>query len=391
MTAIKSGFDQLTQKLESGGTPSVLDELIQQLRDAKRFHDLFEALKMKVRSGLNLPLLYSDSGDDLSTGQRDELEEGLIEACREVGLALIGEGHPREGWMYLRPVGDRQAAREALLLLDAEEELLDEMIEVCLHEGVDRERGFSLVLQHHGTCNAITTFESLLYQGGKSDLRGACQLLVKHVHTELKGSLAADIERQSGSPPEESTIGGMVAERDWLFGEHVYHIDTTHLASTVRFARMLDDQETLELALDMTEYGRRLHEQFQYPQEEPFVDLYPASAIYLNAMLGRQLDECKAYFAERAQQVDAAEHGNMTREVYVDLLHRLGDHSAAVQASFDLDLAGTQSLGVAPSLLELCEAAGDYKPLMEFSRNHDNLLAYGMALLNASSSKPASA
>jgi hypothetical protein len=385
MTATEAGFEQLTGKLGADGTLSVLDELIRQLREGKRFHDLFEALKMKVRFQLGLPLLYSDSGDALSSDQRDQLEEGLIEACREVGLSLIAEGFPREGWMYLRPVGDKIEAAQALQQLDADDELLDELIEVCLHEGVDVERGFGLVLQHHGTCNSITTFESMLYQGGKSDLRGVCQMLVKHVHEELMGSLAADIERQSGAAPTETTIGEMVAERDWLFGEHVYHIDTTHLASTVRFARMLDDSESLELALDLTEYGRRLHEQFQYPQEEPFVDLYPSSALYLNGILGRKVDECKAYFAERAQNVDSAEHGNMAREVYVDLLHRLNDAQGAVNASLELDLASAQSLGVAPTLLELCESADNFDPLLEYSRSNDNLLGYGMALLKASS------
>jgi hypothetical protein len=388
MTATETGFEQLTQKLASEGTLNVLEELIRQLRESKRFHDLFEALKMRVRFQLQLPLLYSDSGDDLSAEQRDQLEEGLIEACREVGLALIAEGLPREGWMYLRPVGDRLEAAQALKQLDADEEILDELIEVCLHEGVDVERGFGLVLQYHGTCNSITTFESMLYQGGKSDLRGVCKMLVRHVHEELKGSLAADIERQSGAAPTETTIGGMVADRDWLFGEHIYHIDTTHLASTVRFARMLDDPELLELALDLTEYGHRLHEQFQYPQEEPFVDLYEASALYLEGLLGRKVEECKAYFSERASAVDSAEHGNMAKEVYVDLLQRLQDPVGAVKASLELELPNAQSLGVAPTLLELCEAANNFDALMEYSRSNDNLLGYGMALLKASSKKP---
>lgn len=388
MTATETGFDLLAQKVQTESTASVLDELIRQLRENKRFHDLFEALKMKVRHDLNLPLLYSDSGDDLTGPQRDQLEEGLIEACREVGLLLIADGHPRDGWMYLRPVGDKLEAAKALEQLEADEELLDELIEVCLHEGVDVERGFGLVLQYHGTCNAITTFESMVYQSGQADLRGVCRLLVEHVHEELKSSLAADIERQSGSPATERTIREMVADRDWLFGEHVYHIDTTHLASTVRFARMLDDPATLELALDMTEYGRRLDEQFQYPQEEPFSDLYPASALYLQGLLGRDIDACKAYFAERAKNVDPAEHGTMSREVYVDLLHRLGCHQEAVEAAMELDLPSTQSLGVAPTLLELCEAANNFSPLVEYSRANDNLLGYAMALLEASSQKP---
>ncbi|MFP6674719.1 MAG: hypothetical protein VB878_06550, partial [Pirellulaceae bacterium] len=300
MTATEAGFEQLERRLEDDGINGVVEELIQQLREAKRFHDLFEAMKMQIRHGLGLPLLYSDGGDDLSAEQRDQLEEGLIDACHEVGLALIADGQPRDGWMYLKPVGDKGEAAEALQRLGDDDEILDELIEVCLHEGVDPERGFSLVLQHHGTCNAITTFESLIYRPGNMDLTGICRLLLSHVHQELKASLIADIERQSGSAPDESTVAELVADRDWLFGQHIYHIDTTHLSSTVRFARMLDDPDSLEMALDLVEYGRRLHEQFQYPGEEPFVDQYIASGLYFDALAGRRIDESKTFFKDRA-------------------------------------------------------------------------------------------
>jgi hypothetical protein len=391
MTAIEAGFEQLERRFQDEGIAGVVEELIQQLREAKRFHDLFEAMKMQIRHRLALPLLYSDGGDELSVEHRDQLEEGLIDACREVGLALIADGHPRDGWMYLRPVGDKVEAAQALGQLEDDDEILDELIEVCLHEGVDPTRGFSLVLQHHGTCNAITTFESLMYQRGNMDLRGICQLLVRHVHEELKASLVADIERQSGSAPTESTVAELVADRDWLFGQHIYHIDTTHLSSTVRFARMLDDRESLELALDLVEYGRRLHEQFQYPGEEPFVDQYRASGLYFDALLGRRIDESKAYFLDRATNVDSAEHGTMAREVFVELLHRLGENKEAVQACVDLELADSQSLGVAPSLMELCDAADDFQSMRDYCRSTDSLLGFGMALLQASSQKSPSA
>ncbi|MFP6675225.1 MAG: hypothetical protein VB878_09145, partial [Pirellulaceae bacterium] len=88
---------------------------------------------------------------------------------------------------------------------------------------------------------------------------------------------------------------------------------------------------------------------------------------------------------------DPAEHGTMAREVYVELLHRLGEDGAAVQACVDLKLAESQSLGVAPSLMELCDAADDFQSMLDYCRTNDSLLGFGMALLQASSQKSPSA
>jgi hypothetical protein len=88
-------------------------------------------------------------------------------------------------------------------------------------------------------------------------------LLVQTLHRELTSNLRAEIARQEGSQPKEQTakeqsIEQLVAERDWLFLEDAYHIDTSHLHSVVRFARVLQDADALRLAADLTEYGKRL-------------------------------------------------------------------------------------------------------------------------------------
>jgi hypothetical protein len=82
-------------------------------------------------------------------------------------------------------------------------------------------------------------------------------------------NLKTDIGRQEDATPSESTLKALVADRPWLFQELTYHVDTTHLASVTRFARQLQDKALVSLALDMTEYGRRLHKQFQYESEAP--------------------------------------------------------------------------------------------------------------------------
>jgi len=376
-------FEKLVQSQQKGGAEAVLQILADHLREAKRFHELFEALKMQARLRAGLPLLYADTPDDMTDAQRDRLEEGLLAACREVGTLLMQNGFVREGWMYLRPVGDRGLALQVLQSVPTEETNIEELIEVSLHEGVDVERGFRLVLENYGTCNSITTYESLITQRPKPDRQIAAGLLVERLHRELSQSLRTDIARHEGQEPKETTIAGLVSDRDWLFGEFAYHIDTTHLASTIRFARVLEDRRLLELALDMTEYGRRLSSQFQYRGEEPFSDIYQSHAIFLSALLGKDVDTGVRYFGDKARSIDATEHGTVAIETYVDLLVRVGRQRQALQEALELLPARSQSCGIAPSLLELSEMVGDYGPLREYCRQHENVLGFATALLNA--------
>ena len=146
MATTQTEFEVLQTELAAGGVPAVLERLVEQLRTKSRYHELFEALKMKVRLEIGLPVQYDESGDELDEATRLKLEEGLVDACREVGMLMIQDGAIREAWMYLRPVGDRAAAAAALAEVESTDENLDEMVEVCLHEGVDPARGFRLVL-----------------------------------------------------------------------------------------------------------------------------------------------------------------------------------------------------------------------------------------------------
>ena len=102
-----SEFDQLQATLASSGPDAALSQAAVVLRQQKKYHELFEVLKMGLRRKLGLPLLAGNATDGLSDEQRTKLEDGLIGACREVGSALLSEGQIREGWMYLRPVGDK--------------------------------------------------------------------------------------------------------------------------------------------------------------------------------------------------------------------------------------------------------------------------------------------
>jgi hypothetical protein len=376
-------FSGIESAWSTGGVAGALEALSQRLREQRKYHELFESLKMQVRHRTGLPLLYGDNSDELDEPTRQKLEEGLIDACREVGTLLLERGRVREGWMYLRPVGDKKAAAALLAKIEPDDDNMDELVEVCLREGVDVGRGFGLVLKHYGTCNAITTFEGEVPRQSRADQQVATGLIVRHLHAELLGNLRTDIARQEGAQPAEKTLAGLVADRPWLFQELTYHVDTTHLSSVVRFARLSDDRDVLGLALDLTEYGRRLHAQFQYPGDEPFVENYPAHGLFFAALLGQQVDEAVTYFRQRAEQSDVQMLGTIAIEVYIDLLNRVGRPAAALEASLKMMPQGQQGLGIAPSLLDLAQKAGDYDQVRAHFRERGDLLGFTAALVKA--------
>ncbi|MEX0676705.1 MAG: hypothetical protein WD063_06490 [Pirellulales bacterium] len=376
-----SRFDELEKRLCHEGADAVFDKLAAELASEKKFHELFDALLMRSRHRLGLPMILTRSLDELEEPLRTQVEDAYLAACREVGTLLLGEGRLREAWMYLRPVGDKKLVADALAKIVPNDENVQDLIEIGLHEGVAPALGYELVLKNYGTCNAITTFEGAVLGRPKADQQIAAGLLLKHLHAELVANVRADIARQEGSEPKETTLRELVADRDWLFAENNYHTDTTHLAATVRFARLIEDPALVEVAYDLTEYGRRLSRQFQFAGEEPFVDVYPSHGLFFAAQLGRQVDLALEHFRTRAKMADVNEHGAGAAEVYVALLARLKRYGEAIHATIELIPAGTRTSGFAPNLLELSRLAGDYQPLMNVCRQRGDLVSFTAGLM----------
>jgi hypothetical protein len=380
-------FDNLHTTFRTHGPAAALDQAATLLRDQKKYHELFEVLKMQLRWKLGLPLLAGGDADSLPEDQRTNLEDGLIDACRQVGAALLAEGKIREGWMYLRPVGDKTEAARLLGKIETTDDNYEELIDVCLHEGIDVGRGYGIVLYHFGTCNAITTFDSTLSGRPRNDRAPAAKKLLARVHEDLLASVKADITRQEAKEPLETTLRELVHDRDWLFQDNSYHLDTTHLAATVRIARALSEPSDLKLALDLTEYGRRLSAQFQYHGDEPFAELYPASALFFQALLGQNVEEAITYFQTKAETVDPQHYGYAAIEAYIDLLSRLGRHGAALAAALKFSLGSIQPLGAAPPLVELGRRSGNMQTVLAHCQDKEDLLGYTAALVQSSLSK----
>ena len=374
-------FDEIETLAADGNRLAAASRLVAHLEGLKQYHELFEALKMKLRLELGLPAAQAEEEGKLDEERELQLEKGLLDACCLVGKKLFAEGRVREGWMYMRPLGDREAAAEALAPLEATDENLDEMLEVLLHEGVDIARGYQLALERMGTCNSITMFESALAARPRADQQTAANLLVRHVHAELLENLKRDIEQREGDEPAEESLEQLLQARPELLKDGTYHLDTSHLASTVRFARVLDDEEPLKLALDIAAYGLQLHPQYQYPGEEPFLDLYPASAAFFRALLGQQVDGAIRYFRQKADSVDQEQFGTVAVEVLIDLLSRCGRQEEALAVYQKRLPPGSRTMGIAPSLLLLSQRLGGYSTMRQICRERDDLLGYAAAVL----------
>ncbi|HEX4149100.1 MAG TPA: hypothetical protein VHY20_08935 [Pirellulales bacterium] len=379
-TTSDPAFDEILSACDSQGLPQAMESLAGRLRSEGRSHELFDLRLMQARHRAGLPVVAVRSLDELPEALRLRVEEAYLEACREVGQLLLDRGRVRDAWMYLRPVGDRAAMSAALAVVPADDHY-EEIIEIALHEGVDPELGFRLVLKHYGTCNAITMFESEMANRPRAQRQPIASLLIEHLHQELSASVRSDIERQQGSAPPPGTLGELVARREWLFAEDNYHVDTTHLNAVVRFAHIVDDPPSLRLALDLTEYGRRLSPAYQFPGEEPFVEMYVASAMFFSALLGTEVDAALSYFRRRALECPVAEAGPLAAEVYISLLARLGRPAAAMDAYAELLPQGTRTTGFGPSLVDLASQGGDFQRLADICRQRGDLVGFVAGLV----------
>ncbi|MBJ44973.1 MAG: hypothetical protein CMJ80_17135 [Planctomycetaceae bacterium] len=377
-------FAELQESLDESGPEAALQQLAQFFESEQRYHELFEVMKMQARRRLNLPMMPSESDDEFPKGVREQLEQALLDACRQVGTELLRSGQLRDAWHYLRAVGDTPLVLRELAQVSPNEENLDQFLELCIHEGLDLERGFQALLQHYGTCNTITTFDSAMYGRPRAQRAIGAQLLVAHVYDELLQNVRSHIERHEGTTPSaDQTLADLIQNRDWLFNDGTYHIDTTHLSSVVNFARDLDSEKQLRQAMQLATYGQQLDENLQYEGEEPFCPLYETSQRYFRTLLDEDRESQLAFFRGRAEATNPREDTTLAIETYVDLLARVGEHRLAIQESLRLLPDDVQQTGRAPSLMELARACHDYQAVIEVSRRRNDPLAYAMCILSA--------
>jgi hypothetical protein len=370
-------FHLVEQALRSGGSEAGFDFLARRFREEKDYPRLFEARLMKKRHELGLPLIQIDQLEDLPNDVRCTYEEGFIQAAREVGNLFLADGNIQRAWPYFRAIGETAPIAAAIEQIESQEEIAP-IIEIAFHEGVHPRKGFELILSNYGICRAITSFHQYPGRKGRDD---CLRLLIRRVHGDLVENLKRTISQNERQAPETRSIPELIAGRDWLFEGNSYYLDTSHVVSVIQFSLELNDRETLALGLELTEYGNHLSSLFQYRGDPPFQNVYLDHGIYLRALLGEGVEEAIRHFRNKLTEGDPSATGSEPAQVLVRLLARLERYAEAIEVSLEHlhQLDPTQL--ACPSILQLCQLAGDYTQLMKLAREQGDLLSFAAGML----------
>ncbi len=376
--------------LREGGPAAAIDRLVADLDASGDYRALLDALLLKARHELGLSPIAPASTSEIPEPLRSQYEERYVEAIRLVGSKHLAMGDIPTAWAYFRVIGETQPVALAIDEFrpdDDDPDRLGAVIEVAFNHGVHPRRGFELILEHYGTCSAITAFEGI--PPHDELVRVACaERLIDRLHRDLSANVRADIvNRGQPAPTEGSSLAEMIAGRDWLFAEDAYHIDVSHLASVVRMSVMARDHLAIAKAADLAEYGRRLSPRLQYEGNPPFDRTYDDHRLYLHALLGEHIEEALALFRSRLGEPGTlGEDGDsavatMAAQVLVNLLARLGRLDEAIEVSSEY-LAGLADVSLfCPTVAQLCQRARNPARLAEIARHRGDPVQYAIALL----------
>ena len=380
-----SAFDALARTLEREGPDAAIGRLLELLGGGDDPRALLDALLLRARHELGLPLIAPGSLAELPEPTRTRYEERYIEALRQVGRSRLDAGDLLGAWPYFRAIGEPEPVAEALEAVDpstTDGQVLGQLMELALQHGANPRRGFELILESYGPCSAITAFEHL--PPDEATRIPCVDRLTRHLHDQLRESLAAEIERTGlPRPPALMSIPELLEGRDWLFEDEGYHIDTSHLASVVRMSPLLRDPSTIRLAIELTDYGRRLGDRLRYEGEAPFDRLFEDHAAYLGALVGEGVDEAIARF--RSKLPEPAPDGDLSRsmpaQVLIRLLDRIGRGPEAIPIAAAYLSGAPEGALICPGLARLCQQAGRPDLLARHARDGGDLVCFAAAIL----------
>src|ERR1700722_265915 len=366
----QSTFDALEQISRCKGPEAVLDLVIETALREKNYRMLFGARIMQVRHRLGLRLIDADTVPQVTSEQRPIYEKALTYAAREAGGLLLDNGDIPGAWPYFKAI-DAPAAVAAAIENVTGGDGLERIIEIAYQEGVNRRKGFELILQHHGICSAITWFGS----NPDYESRQKClDLLVRTLYMEVAAALKETIASSEGTAPQTNSLPELIAGREWLFEGTSSYVDSTHLTAVVRFSTELEDREALHMALELAEYGQHLNPMFHFRGDPPFEVTYLDHAFYLRALLGIDVDEAIAHFRRKILGIGDTIHA----EALIELLVRLGRYDDAIEVSFAyLPDAG----GSCTPVQQLCQMAGNYTQLRSIARERGDLLGFAAGVI----------
>jgi hypothetical protein len=376
-------FRELRELNQSQGAGAAIDHLIESLTQQQDYDELFNALLLKKRFEMGLPLVQPSTSDGVPDDRLDEFEQCYIASARKVGKLFLAEGQIPQAWVYLRYIREPEPVREALDKFDPQRDADDEtddLINVALYEGAHPVKGLEIMLRVNGTCNTITALDQQIHQFEPDVRRQAAALLVRELYDDLTATVRQDVEQRLAGVTPPETLRELLAGRDWLFEDGNYHIDVSHLNAVVRFARFLtpDDPE-LDKAMQLAEYGSRLAPQFQYPADPPFDEFYPSHLWYFRVLADQQRDEGLQYFRAKIDEEPDDEDKPMIAYVLVDLLLRIGRPKDALDVAKEYlqDVEDPNAF----SFAKLCEQAGRLDLLQETAVEHNDPVMFAAAMI----------
>ncbi len=369
-----------------------LDRLIARLEREGRPRPLLDALLLRARWQLDLPVLAPRTLADLPEPLRTRYEDAYVEALRRVGQRLLADANIAAAWPYYRMLGEKQPIVDALesTQLPADHPDHSALIDIAFNQGAHPAWGLQRILDLYGICSAITAFEHLPTE--ETIRAQAAERLTRALHDQLVFSLRSEIQRQGEpAPPESATVADLIRNRPSLFDDDAYHIDTSHLASVTRMALLLREPAALTLARDLVAYGQRLSIRYKYAGEPPFEDLYDSTGHYLDALLGHDADRAIDHFLANLPPVDPTTEvpaNSLPAQVLVGLLDRLGQVERAMELAIEHLADVPESQLNCPTIPELCRRANRTDRLADFAQARGDAALFAAATLTPRRNQP---
>jgi hypothetical protein len=369
-------FREAERALESGGEQAVFDVLAQTFMRDKDYAKLFQLRVLRKRFELGLPLIQDGPGEEVPGDKRPQYEQAFIQAAREAGELFLAANDIPRAWPYFRAIGE-SAPVVAAIDRTEEHENMAGIIEIAYQEQIHPRKGFELILKHYGICRATSSVFQYPTREGKQDCIG---LLLKSLHRDLLSNLKRVIGQKEEVALETGSISDLIAGRAWLFEDNCYYIDTSHVVSVMQYGLELDDRELLGLALDLAEYGSQLGEMFQRCGNPPF-ETFADYAAYFRTVLDKDVEAGIAHFRRKVAECDPNEYGTAPAQVLVGLLSRLERYPEAIRISMEHLKDVDPNQQACPSVLQLCQWAGDFEQLRRIASEQGDVLSFTAGLL----------